>query len=416
MATGLLALLFLGAVSQGTARAAEVPRQRLAAPLSRVESLSLPALDLAVLADEDAAREAAGEPYRFAQTAPLAVRTPATAGSWETLADGSRLWRLRIASPGARSLNFGFTRFHLPEGARLLIYAPDESVAIRPYTAADNRPHGELWTPVLPSPEAVLELSVPAEREGEVELELPFVQQGYRGFAHLVAPAATGPFENVAGASGACNVDVVCPEGDAWREEIPAVGVYTVNGTWTCTGAMVNNTSYDQTPYFLTANHCSVNSGNSSGVVIYWNFENSTCRPVGSGASGGSGDGSLSEFTTGSTWRASSSASDFTLIELNSAPDPAWEISFAGWDATGANATSAVAIHHPNTDEKRISFENDPTVTSSYLGTSSPGDGTHVRIVDWDLGTTEPGSSGSPLFNQDHHIIGQLHGGGAACG
>ncbi|MCA9297224.1 MAG: hypothetical protein KC983_11920, partial [Phycisphaerales bacterium] len=31
-------------------------------------------------------------------------------------------------------------------------------------------------------------------------------------------------------------------------------------------------------------------------------------------------------------------------------------------------------------------------------------------------GTTEPGSSGSPLYNQDHQIIGQLHGGFAACG
>jgi hypothetical protein len=76
----------------------------------------------------------------------------------------------------------------------------------------------------------------------------------------------------------------------------------------------------------------------------------------------------------------------------------------------------AVAIHHPSTDEKRISFEYDPTTTTSYLGDNSPGDGTHVRVEDWDLGTTEPGSSGSPLFDQNHRVIGQLHGGYAACG
>ena len=63
-----------------------------------------------------------------------------------------------------------------------------------------------------------------------------------------------------------------------------------------------------------------------------------------------------------------------------------------------------------------FSFENDPTTTTSYGGTNVPGDGTHVRVSDWDDGTTEPGSSGSPLFNQDHQVIGQLHGGGAACG
>ena len=57
------------------------------------------------------------------------------------------------------------------------------------------------------------------------------------------------------------------------------------------------------------------------------------------------------------------------------------------------------------------SFEDDPTTTTSYLGTAVPGAGTHVRLEDWDLGTTEGGSSGSPLFNQDHRVIGQLHGG-----
>lgn len=33
----------------------------------------------------------------------------------------------------------------------------------------------------------------------------------------------------------------------------------------------------------------------------------------------------------------------------------------------------------------------------------------------WEIGVTEPGSSGSPLFDQEGRIIGQLFGGGAAC-
>jgi lysyl endopeptidase len=76
----------------------------------------------------------------------------------------------------------------------------------------------------------------------------------------------------------------------------------------------------------------------------------------------------------------------------------------------------AVTVHHPNGEEKRISFEDDPTTITSYLGTDSPGDNTHIRIADWDLGTTEPGSSGSPLFDQGGRIVGQLHGGNATCG
>jgi hypothetical protein len=37
-------------------------------------------------------------------------------------------------------------------------------------------------------------------------------------------------------------------------------------------------------------------------------------------------------------------------------------------------------------------------------------------VTDWDLGTTEPGSSGSGLWDQNHRLIGQLQGGYAACG
>ena len=41
---------------------------------------------------------------------------------------------------------------------------------------------------------------------------------------------------------------------------------------------------------------------------------------------------------------------------------------------------------------------------------------THIRVHDWDAGTTEPGSSGSHLFDQNHCVVGQLGGGFAACG
>ncbi|MCK5942241.1 MAG: trypsin-like peptidase domain-containing protein, partial [Planctomycetes bacterium] len=139
----------------------------------------------------------------------------------------------------------------------------------------------------------------------------------------------------------------------------------------------------------------------------YWNYENTTC---------GGSNAPLNQFTTGSTWRAAWSTSDFTLVELNSTPNAAWGVTYAGWNRGSGNASSAVAIHHPSGDAKKISFENQATQTTNYLSNNSNSNGTHVRVIDWDQGTTEPGSSGSPLFDQNHHIIGQLHGGYAACG
>lgn len=374
-------------------------------PIGAVPLMPLPALDFGAVAMIERIEEEAGMPPRFAVEQLVRI-TPETHGVWEWADARTLVWRLRVASEDAVALNFGFTRFVMPEGGRLYIHDTDGARSIRPFTSGDNADHGELWTPTGVGNDAVIEVTVPADRLGEFDLELGAINSAFRGF---------GSDTGYGTRSGSCNVDVICPEGDDWRAEIPSSGVYTVNGVWYCSGSLINNTANDQTPYFLTANHCGVTTSNDQSVVVYWNYENSWCRPPYSGASGGPGDGLLTDFSPGVVWRASRSASDFTLVEILQPLDPDWDLSFSGFDATGADATSAVAIHHPNTDEKRISFENDPTMTTSYLGNTSPGDGTHVRVVNWDLGTTEPGSSGSPLYNQDHRIIGQLHGGYASC-
>lgn len=365
-------------------------------PVEKVETIIAPPVDVAALRADDVVREALGEAPRYADTWEVSI-SPSTHGTWEALDAKTWLWRLRIVSTGALSLNLGFTRYHLPHNAKLWVYATDLTDAVGPYTARDNAAHGQLWTPVVLSDDIVVELTVPSDSVGDVELELTAINHGYRFFGEPLSTRA-----------GACNVDVICPEGDPWRAEIRSVGVISTGGSTFCTGFMVNNTAEDQTPYFMTAYHCGINSGNAASLVVYWNFESPVC--------GMQGGGSLAQNQTGSFWRAGYSTSDFTLVELDSPPNPAHRVTFAGWNRSGAEATTAVAIHHPNTDEKSISFEFQSTQTTSYLGTSVPGDGTHHRVIDWDIGTTEPGSSGSPLFNQDHQVIGQLHGGYAACG
>ncbi len=378
-------------------------------PLSDVHQVMSPLGDRGTLQVEDDIREAQGLAPRFA--VPNAVQlTPENAGTWEQIDKELLVWRLRVTSPGALSLNLGFTRYRKPAGGRLMVYSADGMEVLRPFTDADNESHGQLWTPVVLADDIVVEVTLPAGEVKGLDLELGSINVGYRGFGELMASEDDGL------RSGSCNVDVICPEGDEWRAEIAAVGVISTGGSTFCSGFMVNNTAQDRKPYFMTANHCDIDSSNAASLVVYWNYENSTCRPVGSSSSGGAGDGSLDDYQTGSYFRAAYATSDFTLVELDDDPDPEWQVSFAGWDRTGAQATTAVAIHHPNTDEKRISFEYDTTQTTSYLGTSSPGDGSHVRVVDWDLGTTEGGSSGSPLFDQNHRVIGQLHGGYAACG
>jgi hypothetical protein len=53
----------------------------------------------------------------------------------------------------------------------------------------------------------------------------------------------------------------------------------------------------------------------------------------------------------------------------------------------------------------KISHASSPAVAVAWSGTSL----THWR-VNFNQGTAEHGSSGSPMFNQNYKIVGQLHG------
>lgn len=377
-------------------------------PVDAVDRLVLPPLNLPAVLDKDQQEQLAGLAPRYAEPIQVNV-TPKSHGTWESIDPTTAVWRLRIASPGALSLNFGFTHFKMPPGGRMFIYSIDFAHGWRPFTDRDNADHGQLWTPPVEGDDVVIEITLPSPRIGALDVELSWVNVGFRRFGDVFTSAAQEK-------SGACNVDVLCPEGDPWRMEIPAVAVISTGGSRFCTGFMVNNTAGDLRPFFMTANHCGIGSSNAPSLVAFWNYQNSTCRPVGSSASGGAGNGSLAQFTTGSTFRATWSTSDFTLVELSSNPNPAWNISYAGWSRSTAEATSGACIHHPNCDEKRITLYNTPTVTvNSWSNTTPDPNGNHVHAF-WSLGVTEPGSSGSPLFDQNHRIIGQLHGGPSACG
>jgi len=430
--------LLVTAAWLGTAAAADSTPTAFRAsvmPLSRVDSITLPAIDRSAVDAEDAANESRGAPPRFAVPRKTSI-TPDKNGTWETVDSSTRLWRYVVKTPDASSLNLGFTRFALPPGASLLLYSPDGKRIRGPFTSAYNRSYKQLWTPVILSPEIVVELTIPTAAVAALELEIGQIGQGYRGFD--VGDKAS---------SGSCNMDVACVlSADPWQENVRAVAMISLNGTQECSGSLINDAAGDTKMYFMTAHHCGINAGNASTLVTYWNYENSTCRVPGSSASGSSGNGSLDQFNTGATLRADYAASDFTLVEMSDPADPTFNLFWAGWDHTpyvspggpgaGDFACSAdslcAAIHHPNVADKRITFSAQNTVSSGYGGNAVPpvpGDLTHIW-VHWNPNpvfppdpsisippqVTEGGSSGSPLYNAQRRYIGQLHGGPSSCG
>lgn len=378
-------------------------------PLAEIPQINLPTQNNEALREAELQRRGPGIAPLFAKAIDVTVQ-PTTDGKWERLADGSLVWRLRIHSPDAYSLNLGFSNYQMPQSGTLLLYSPDLQDIRGPYSASDNEDHSQLWSPLIIGDEVVLEVWLPESEKGQLQLELAKVNHDYMDLASAL--------------SGSCNLDVVCGEANGWsivdsyRDIIQSVGIYTANGIGVCTGFLVNNAEEDCTPYLISGFHCNVSTGNAPSLVVYWNYENQVCRQPGSPSSGNSGSGAFDVNNSGAIYRAGYASSDMVMVELDD-PVPAEANAFyAGWEVNVTPPQGRViAIHHPSGEEKRISFENDGTYRGAWGNGGNPvPNGNHLIVADWDVGTTEIGSSGCPLFNSNKKVVGQLHGGQAACG
>ena len=327
---------------------------------------------------------------------------PQDNGTWQELPQGW-LWRLRIDAVEAHSINLGFSRFNLPTGAKLWLYEESGLVGVGPYTVDDRNRKGRFFTPIIKTDKLIIEIFIPGSSSAQplVDISIKSINRGFRDLG--------GPDKAGADKQGACNIDVVCPAGNPWSNQIRSVAMYSIDGIDSCTGTLISNTDNDFTPYFLSAFHCGVDGTNDDSLVFYWNYQSTSCGDL--------SGGDLSDNQSSSTLRARWMESDFLLLELDSNPDPQSNVFFSGWNASGITPSSVVAIHHPSTDEKAISFENNPLTTTDYLSNTTDTSENHWRVSDWNAGTTEQGSSGSCLWDpNDGLCIGQLHGGTAACG
>lgn len=358
---------------------------------------SFQALDVATLTAEDAATASMKDaPWRFGVEHEVFWNMQ-NSGNWSE-ESGFRVWRLGVRAEGATSLSFYLSRFVVPKGGELFVWNEERTHFLGSFTHENVKDWEGLALSLMEGDSVVLEYREPLSIPATGEIEVSQVVQGYRSLlrreAELIAEnASSGPFGN----SGACNINVNCPEGADWQVEKQAVALIVNGGFATCTGSLVNNTANDGTPYFLTANHC---LGTPNTWTYYFNHESSTC----SGSTGPTNNS-----ISGGSLLVNNGGSDVALIQLSSAPPASWGVEYAGWDASGSSPQNATGIHHPSGDVKKICFENNSPYTSTAGGAQV------WWISQWEAGVTEPGSSGSPLFDQNHRIIGQLYGGAAAC-
>jgi hypothetical protein len=365
---------------------------------SQITFATMPAIDMETLAAEDAVVDQYKEaPYRFGFEHETAFGM--NQASWRPTGNDKSIWQFGIECTGARTINLIFEDFYLPKGAEMFIWSADREEFLGSFNHKNNQDYRVLATSILQHDKIVVEVQSLSSVKEQVSFVISMVVHGYRPvlmnhFADF--DLERGPY----GTSGACNNNVNCAVGSAWQVEKKSVALILSGGSAICTGALVNNTSNDGTPYFLTAEHCYPGFGTPNWVFVF-NHETTGCT---------GSTGPTNQTISGCTLKARRAGSDFCLVQLSSAPPQSYDVQYAGWDATdAATVTSATGIHHPSGDLKKISFENNAVPQGTWSGAET------WDVQQWDDGITEVGSSGSPLFDQNHRIIGQLFGGASGC-
>ena len=349
--------------------------------------IAMPSVDTNILFEEDANRQP-GNPERYAYGFDVDINL-FEQGHIEQLDNGDKVWRLRISSDNAIGMKLYFNQFYLPQGSTLAIYT--DYMVDELYDSSINHEDQEFSHRLLQGDVITIEYFEPANT---IENALLNISTVYHAYKDILGFYPSDQERN-------CGVNVACDNGE-FEDQINSVIFLDMNG-YICSAALINNTSFDLTPYVLTAYHCvdPETPGEHNWFSFYFKHQSSSC----SGS-----NGSYSYSRTGSTLRSSYYYSDFALLEMDYTPAASFNGYYAGWNRSSSPPQLSAGIHHPGGDPKKINYDNDNAFSDGWYTSN-----THWRL-NWDEGGTEGGSSGSPLFDDEKLIVGQLHGGSGECG
>lgn len=317
-------------------------------------------------------------------------------GQWMNV-PGGMLWVADVVAQGALGIRLHLSQINLPEGARLVVYAPDWPADVAgPYQGHGLFDNGQLWTPDLMGERARIECFVPVEKPGALGNFQPFVvDQLQHLYRDVMAPMQQ---DGIAGATGCA--DVTCFPVWANISHACARISFVDGGTFLCSGTLVNSQNGDLTPYFLTAHHCISTNAVANTTTFYWFFQTSTCN-------GTPPNIATVPKSNVATLLSTGASSDYTLLMVEgSLPCGLY---WSGFNTAVANGAACVCISHPDGSWKRIAF-----------GTKQNGFGcggsNHIGMAYTGANGTEPGSSGGGMFRSDtQQIVGQLHCGPSSC-
>jgi V8-like Glu-specific endopeptidase len=328
-------------------------------------------------------------------------------GAMEKTDDGGRVWTAAVRSANAYGLRLHFNLFWLPEDAELYVFN-DSGEAFGPYTGTGPHDTGEFWSQLVTGEEIFVQLRIRG-KAGNRTLRNTYFD--VVGVGHV--GTRFGAKINQSFAKDFCSYNEPCVENvecvnansavnDA-RNAVAQIQFVDGSRVYACSGGLVNNTSNDGTPYFLTANHCLSSDSVASTLEAFFQWSvpcGETCPAEGMDPIG-------VPRTIGATVVRSSPIGDYTLLEL-SQPAPAGS-TFLGWTTESvafSNRAMLYRISHPSSAPQAYSSHRVDT-KAIQCGSWPRGQRIYSRNV---VGATEGGSSGSPVVNRDGQLVGQLSG------
>lgn len=333
-------------------------------------------------------------------------------GEWHTLDNGDRIWRMDVSCENAYGLAFMIKNVELPTGAHLDFYTKTGRHIISRITKEDINFKGDLLAGPVAGTEIILEYYEPARVRGQGRLEIFNIQRMYKNyFPESVAVSSDRGF----GDAWACNVNVACFGKDNFEDverSVMRIIMSTEQGMVYCSGALVNNTAQDMTPFVLTAFHCVSELTPMYNFYRFdFNFNSPFCNSP--------GEAPAFQSLQGCAKIAGYADSDFELLRIFQSIPSSYNAYFAGWNRVqDYRPDTTTLIHHPVGDVKKISQEHSRVIifnsTIEWDNDLVTSPRSHYRGF-LDLGAYQGGSSGSPLFDNEGFVIGQLHGGDAAC-
>lgn len=306
----------------------------------------------------------------------------------------------------ATFISINYDEFAIPEGATYYIYNPNDTTRyLGAFTNRNNR-NGGIWaTSTLVGSEVILEYFEPRNAKFRGTIEISSIVHGYRGSGRLAKIGYGDSFP--------CNINVSCPQGDPWEDQIHSIVMISRDeNTRVCTGTLMNNVKEDSTPFILTARHCMVNLFyDDTDLLGNWTFRFNYESPlIDSGTVGCDSvfayDSLPNQTIVGATLKASISLSDNLLLQLDSLVPASYNAYYSGWSNDTTRPTSTVSIHHPSGDIKKISLDADPAVFDDFAFN-------HWQVdyhPDTGTGLMEGGSSGCGLFDQNNRVVGTHFG------